>query len=203
LAVGAYASGYFLIGDAANNGNFTAQAVNDAGTMVSAGNLGVIYQVASDGTHFAFTTTDGSFLYLHVVDAGVFTRNANPCKGDAFGLHGEPISVASTNVGWVFLAGQFQQLKIGPVSGGTCGNILNSNEYGTMAGSNAVGLINGTDALVVSAFGASSQVMLLRTGAGTSEKLDNVTTGFPKSIVVGAGHYAAIVTGSTPAVLGF
>jgi hypothetical protein len=199
--VGAYATGYFLTGDAANGGKFTAQAMNDAGMMVAgATSLGAIHQVASDGSHFAVSTVDANGYHLHVLTPGTFTPNANPCPGNSFATQDIPISVAGTNVGWVYYAGGNLQLKIGPIPSGTCGSILKSNVY--MSPSYAVGMIDGTDALVVSGFNITSQVTLMRLGSGTPQVLDNASNGFPQSIIVATGYsYAAVVTGGTPAVL--
>jgi hypothetical protein len=201
--VGAYATGYFLVGDAANGGKFTAQAMDDSGAMVAgASNLGAIRQVASDGTRFAFTVPKVNLLALHVVTAGTFTLNANPCTGNTVASQNTPISIAGTNVGWVYYAGGNLQLKIGPIPGGTCGSILSSSVY--MSPSYAVGMIDGTDALVVTAFSITSQVTLMRLGNGTPQVLDNASNGFPNSIIVANGfNYAVIVTDSpgTPAVL--
>ncbi|HEX3597539.1 MAG TPA: hypothetical protein VHU80_20665 [Polyangiaceae bacterium] len=204
---GGYANGYFLLGDSSNGGSTPAQALSDAGTLnTSAKNLGTVYQVAGDGANVAFTTFDVSSqrYKAHVVAGGTFTRNASPCTAGALDSNDFPISVAGSSVAWVLNAAQSKQLNIGTVSSGTC-STPGSYLFGSSGGPSAVGLIDANDALVFDSYvsGSGNVVIIGSRAKSTPATVVTGTDNDPKSIIVGGGHYAVVVTGNIPGVLEF
>ena len=208
---GAYAGGYFLIGDMASSGA-TGQAFSDAtnGMYAGAASMGTIYQVASDATNFAFYTFDTGLNVLRVnrVAAGSFSRNSSPCRAGIFGSQDDAISVAGTSVAWVVLAGGMQKLSIADMPAtGVCPTNVKVTPFGSMSGPNVVGLIDANEAMVFDSFSTGYGKVVILGGVNGRSALASINPTNnalnPQSIIIGAGHYAAITTGDVPSVFKF
>jgi hypothetical protein len=206
---GAYAGSYFLIGDLANSGSSTARALDASGALAStASSLGAVYAVGSDGSNFGYSTFDGNVMRVHQIPGSSLSPNAFDCAGDSAGGQDHQISVYGNTVAWVKGESTFMLLYIAQNSSGTCPvPPPQPIQYGTSgAGPYAVGLINDGDALVVEKFASGTGELQIHGRSGQHKPLTNVYfsgSTQPKQIVVGSGHYAAVVSGYTPAIISF
>jgi hypothetical protein len=207
---GAYGGGYFLIGELAGTGA-TARALDSNGTALvgSASSLGVIYAVGSDGSNFGYTTYDGTsgVMRVHQISGSSLTANSFDCAGDSKGGQDHQISVYKNSVAWVKSESNFKLLYIAQNTTGTCLPAPQPIQYGTTGqGPYAVGLINEGTALVVEEFASGVAEIQIHGSSGDRTPLENVLfngSAYPKSIIVGSGHYAAIVSGYTPVIVRF
>ncbi|HEX4334423.1 MAG TPA: hypothetical protein VH062_00840 [Polyangiaceae bacterium] len=206
-ATGAYASGFFLIGDSSNSGSTVAQMLNEAsGTVSSQTKLGPVWQVASDGANFGFVTRDtNSIMRLHAVAASAsLSPVASPCMGGtSAGEAGNPLSVSGQTLAWFRIAGGNNLLSLGTVSGGTCAPKA-TYTANTNSDPKVPGLIDADDAIFIKTLAGGSGKVLIHHRAGDDSTAASFTLDQAVGIVaiVTSSHYAIIVAnGATPVVI--
>jgi hypothetical protein len=207
-AIGAYANGYLLIGDA--QGTKTAQVFSDdTGTVSTATKIGAIFAVASDGLNFAFTTL-GSQMLVNAVPSGPgMAANAAPCSGGSVMAMDYPVSISGQTVAWVVTAGNYMQVTFATIAQGSCAEKMLDRVLFGKPGKGAppvVGLINDNQALVFDSYESGSGDMRLVERRGGATPPFTVKLGgqkYPTAIVVGEQHYAFIVADNAPAMIHF
>jgi hypothetical protein len=199
---GAYAKGYFLIGDATVAGA-KAQAFVDAdGAVTALTALGTLHMVASDGSNFGLREGSTNTTLLHTVASGAnMSLNDWPCDGGNTNTSGDsPVAVHGQTLAWLLVGGQNKLLYFATVTNGKCLLQPNPVIFGTTEGPKAVGLIDDEHALVVDSRASGSGNVLLVGRTGEMTKSDSLPFGvFPKSIVV--GEQRAVIVGDGPPTL--
>ena len=214
LLTGAYANGWFFVGNAGG----ACQALQDGMPTLDSGadNLSGVYVVTTDVTSFAFRTIGAANqAALHRIAAGAFALNSSPCSAGAFSTNsGSPVGVYGSTVAWVIQLplNNPYQLNVATLSGGTC-SAPAQVDFGTSGtGSQAVGLIDDSHALVTptAVTGGSATIAMLdaqdQLFTRATRSVSMGANGFPVMFVVGreaTTHHAVLVTKNIPALISF
>jgi hypothetical protein len=213
---GGYANGFFFVG----NSGGACQALQDTKSTLdaNASALSGAFGTATDGTSFAFRMIGpGNIAALHRIAAPGFALNGTPCDSGGFTTNKDfPVSVYGSNVAWIILfplSTTPYQLNVAPIAGGICGTTQQANFGSSTSGSQVVGLISATDALVTPLVAKPTvTVGIQRAGDSTFSRtpvtvnMGSSGSAFPVVFVVGVEattHYAVLVTKDAPALIKF
>jgi hypothetical protein len=201
--LGAYASGYLLVGRV--DAQVAARWFDGTtmGTVTALANAG---RIASDGISFAVARMNATAAEIHRVTPGTWATTPPPCNRGSFQTVDQPLSIFYTAVAWVFPgSGARPRLTVSRIANDLCSSV-GQNSFGVSGTSgHPIGLLDETHVVVLETFNGGVATVTVKdmvTFDTTAETSINLGGATPRDIIVG-GRYALVIGDNLPVLVTF